>query len=71
MQVYSTNHPDKDPSENPEIITRFSTRRVSESDADSQERYIAFLTPDEVADSRKDLQFPDYAISDAVYGTYG
>lgn len=66
MQVYSTNHPDKDPSVNPEIIARFSTQRVSELDADSQERYIAFLTPEEVADSRKDLQFPDYAIQECI-----
>ena len=66
MQVYSTNHPDKYPSENPEILVRFSSRRVSEPDADSQERHIAFLTPDEVADSRKDLQFPDYAILECI-----
>ncbi|MEI8200639.1 MAG: CorA family divalent cation transporter [Eubacteriales bacterium] len=66
MQVYSTNHPDKDPSENPEIMARFSTRRVSEPDTDSRERYIAFLTPDEVADIRKDLQFPDYAIQECI-----
>jgi len=66
MQVYSTNHPDKDPSESPEIIAHFSTRRVSDPDADSQERYIAFLTPDEVADSRKELQFPDYAIQECI-----
>jgi len=66
MQVYSTNHPDKYPSENPEILVRFSSRRVSEPDADSQERHIAFLTPDEAADSRNDLQFPDYAIQECI-----
>lgn len=66
MQVYSTNHPDKEPSESPGILSCFSTRRLSESDADSHERYIAFLTPDEVADNKKDLQFPDYAIQECI-----
>src|SRR5659263_246483 len=69
MQVYSTNHPDKDPSESLAAIARFSTRKVSGDDADSQERYIAFMTPAEVADNRKDLQFPDYTIQECMNNT--
>ena len=45
MQVFSTNQPDNEPSENPEMMTRFSTRKVPESDTDAMDRYIAFLTP--------------------------
>jgi len=66
MQVFSTNHPNNEPSETPEIISHFSTRKVSAPDADSNERYIAFMTPQEVSVYREKLQFPDYAIQECT-----
>jgi len=66
MQVYSTIQPDRDPLENPESIASFSTRRISASGEAAQERFIAFLTPEEVEDSRKEFQFPEYAIEECI-----
>ena len=66
MQVYSTSQPDKDPSGNPEAIASFSTRKVSAHDSAAKERYIAFLTPEEVEESRKELQFPEYAVQECI-----
>ena len=66
MQVFSTNQPDNEPSQNPEIMKCFSTRRNTAIDEGVQDRYIAFLTPEEVSDFRHHLSFPEYAIQECI-----
>lgn len=66
MQVFSTNQPDKKPSEKPELLARFARRNLSSSVVDMNDRYIAFLTVEEVSQHRKALQFPEYAIRECI-----
>lgn len=66
MQVFSVNHTDKETSDQFALLARFSERSASFSDGVDCERYIAFLTPDEIETNNRDLQFPEYAIRECT-----
>lgn len=66
MQVFSVNHTDKDSSGQHALLARFSVRTASLSDGGDSERYIAFLTPDEIETNNKDLQFPENAVRECT-----
>jgi len=66
MQIYSASQPNDEHSENPELLNKFSVRSAISLDGVLQERFIAFLTPDEVSKYNEILRFPDYAIRECT-----
>lgn len=66
MQVFSTVQTGIEPSKQREFLTRFASHQRQAPDAETGERFVVFLSPEEILLYRNELQFPDYAVQECT-----
>ena len=66
MQVFSTLQPDIESSKQHEFLTRFASHQRRTADGELVERFVVFLSPEEILLYRNDLQFPEYAVQECT-----
>lgn len=66
MQIFSTFQPDRDTVNDTGLLPRFALRSLPASDEAWKDRYIAFLTPEEVGRYKGMLNLPEFAVRECV-----
>lgn len=66
MQAFSASRADKDFSDPNDVLNGFSLREAPASEEEWADRYIIFMSPDELIRTNSRMRFPDYAVNEAV-----
>ena len=66
MQAFSASRADKDFSDPNDVLNGFSLREAPASEEEWSDRYIIFMSPEELIRNNERMRFPDYAVNEAV-----